>query len=119
MSNLRSRAYAVRSCAIRQPFEAITNFFYLAKLEAHTGKGEVLCTASGGTTGSGPRGSLTLSFYPEQRRAHEVDVVELLESACASIRDICWTSKSTFNDDFLRRWCYKAIPGSYCRYFPI
>jgi signal transduction histidine kinase len=68
---------------INNPLEAITNLVYLAKLQAHDAE-KVRCYAQQAEEQLDLVRTIarqTLSFYREQHRAHEVDVVELLESA--------------------------------------
>jgi C4-dicarboxylate-specific signal transduction histidine kinase len=68
---------------INNPLEAITNLVYLAKLVAHDPE-KVKCYIQQAEEQLNLVRRIarqTLSFYREQRRAHEVDVVELLESA--------------------------------------
>jgi C4-dicarboxylate-specific signal transduction histidine kinase len=68
---------------INNPLEAITNLVYLAKLEAHDPE-RVKCLAQQAEEQLALVRTIarqTLDFYREQRTAHDVDLVELLEAA--------------------------------------
>jgi len=68
---------------INNPLEAITNLVYLARLEAHD-PDRVRCHVQQAEEQLELVRTIarrTLRFYREQHRDHEVDVVELLESA--------------------------------------
>ena len=68
---------------INNPLEAITNLVYLAKLEAHDPE-RVRCYVQQAEEQLDLVRTIarqTLSFYREQHRTHDVDVVELFESA--------------------------------------
>lgn len=68
---------------INNPLEAITNLVYLAKLEAHDPERVKYYAQQAEEQLQLVRtiARQTLSFYREQRTAHDVDLVELLESA--------------------------------------
>ena len=91
---------------INNPLEAITNLVYLAKLEAHDPEQVRFYVQQAEEQLDLVRtiARQTLSFYREQHRTHDVDVVELFESALRIHTRFFVKSKSTFSGNFLRLW---------------